>query len=336
MIRERFRGALLGTFVGDALGMPFEGMLPAAIAHRHGVVRELLPARLGRGTYTDDTEMTIAVAESLVARQGFDGRDMAERFLATADRRRGYGRGTLEALRRLAEGVPWQEAGTGTFAGGSFGNAAATRVAPVGLLYHSDLSMVAAAARASAQITHAHPLGKAGAAIQAAAVALALCAGLERPADLNTELVLGAIEALLLPNEALFRESLEKVAMMLARCPALPEDASAHLHAEQAEQVAAVLGNDSRAFHSVPAALYTFLAYRHSFAEAVTAAVALGGDTDTIAAMTGALAGAYHGAEAIPLRWWDGLERGPRGRDYVAGLADDLFLVWLERYSDGC
>ncbi|MCZ7662478.1 MAG: ADP-ribosylglycohydrolase family protein [Thermoleophilia bacterium] len=335
-VRSRFQGALLGTFAGDALGMPLEGMTPQAIAHRYGVVRDLLPARLGRGTYTDDTEMTIAVAESLVACRGFDGPHMAGRFLHTAERRRGYGRGTLEALQRLAAGVPWDQAGAGTFGSGSFGNAGATRVAPIALLYHSNLAAVADLARASSEITHAHPLGRGGAAVQAVAIALALCAGLEPPAGARPELFIETIEHRLLPQEALYREGLEKVVMMLERCPPLPLEASDHDRAGQAARVAAVLGNDSRAFTSVPAALYSFLAYAHSFELAVTTAVALGGDTDTIAAMTGALAGAYHGVGAIPERWRRSLESGPRGRDYVAGLADDLFLLWLERYADVC
>ncbi len=61
---DRARGALLGTFVGDALGMPYEGQPPDAVPDR----LEMVAARRGRGTYTDDTQMTIALAESLVGR----------------------------------------------------------------------------------------------------------------------------------------------------------------------------------------------------------------------------------------------------------------------------
>src|SRR5215471_981506 len=68
-IADRAGGALLGTFVGDALGMPFEGLPPASIP-RHV---EMTEARLGRGTYTDDTQMMIALAESLIARGRVDG-----------------------------------------------------------------------------------------------------------------------------------------------------------------------------------------------------------------------------------------------------------------------
>ncbi len=71
-IKENFQGSLLGTFVGDALGMPVEGWSPDTIAKHYGPVREMLEDRLGKGTYTDDTQMMIAVTESLVRCEGFD------------------------------------------------------------------------------------------------------------------------------------------------------------------------------------------------------------------------------------------------------------------------
>ena len=89
---DQARGALLGTFVGDALGMPFEGQPPAAIPRR----LEMLDARLGRGTYTDDTQMTIALAESLLERGRVDEDHLGGAFLTAYDPRRGYGAGTRQ------------------------------------------------------------------------------------------------------------------------------------------------------------------------------------------------------------------------------------------------
>src|SRR5690242_17929904 len=88
------RGALLGTFVGDALGMPFERQPPDAISERV----EMLAARLGRGTYTDDTQMMIAIAESLLDRGDVDADHLGRAFLASYDPRRGYGSGTRAVL----------------------------------------------------------------------------------------------------------------------------------------------------------------------------------------------------------------------------------------------
>ncbi len=64
-LKDKFKGALVGTHVGDALGMPVEGQPPELIQMRFGQVTEMIEARMGAGTYTDDTEMMIAVAESL-------------------------------------------------------------------------------------------------------------------------------------------------------------------------------------------------------------------------------------------------------------------------------
>lgn len=332
-VRHRFVGSLLGIFVGDALGMPVEGLASGAISYRHGLVRDMLEARLGKGTYTDDTEMAIAVAQSLVARRGFDGAHMAAGLVAGLDRARGYGRGTLEALDRVAAGVPWQRAGARIYGSGSFGNGSASRAGPVGLLLHRNVHEAMETARAQSDITHSHPLGRAGAAVMAAGVALALRWGTESRLPPEPASFLQPIVAGLQDHEHLFDECLDKVVHVLEQCPGLPAEAGDEERGHTAIRVAAVLGNDSRSFHSVPAAFYSFLAHPEDPEQALITAVSLGGDTDTIAAMAGALCGAYRGAEAWPDRWMGALEQGPRGRDYVTGLADDLFLTWLEIHS---
>ncbi|GAB4255934.1 MAG: ADP-ribosylglycohydrolase family protein [Thermoleophilia bacterium] len=330
---------MLGLMCGDALGMAVEGRPPVEIMRKHGMIRDLLPGSLPAGAYTDDTVTAGALAESLVARRGFDPEDFAGRLAATYEARRGYGRGTREVIARLATGVPWDQAGKSVFGVGSFGNGAAMRVAPLGLLYHGDLEVAARLARLSAQVSHSHPLGQAGAAVQALAIALSLRAGIggrpvADPAGLEPEGFLEEIEARLEAKEGLFRERLETVALLLDREQAPDLDSGPREVLAWAETVAGVLGNDSRAFQSVPTALYLFLSRRGNLEETLISAVALGGDTDTIAAMAGALAGAYSGLEALPQRWIEGLEEGARGRRYIAGLADDLFLLWLEEHAD--
>jgi ADP-ribosylglycohydrolase len=88
------------------------------------------------------------------------------------------------------------------------------------------------------------------------------------------------------------------------------------------------LGCNATALGSVPASLYCFLAGLESFEDAVVLAVSLGGATASIAAMTGAIAGAYHGVPAIPRRWRDRLPAGVLGAEAIERLADRL----LERY----
>jgi poly(ADP-ribose) glycohydrolase ARH3 len=173
---DRARGALLGTFVGDALGMPFEGVAPAEVPER----LEMLDARLGPGTYTDDTQMAIALAESLLDRDGVDAQALGRAFVDAHDPRRGYGSGTTEVLRLVRSGIDPHDAARSAFGGeGSQGNGAAMRIAPVAVCYAHDAAALAQAARASARVTHAHPLAVDAAVAQAAAIAAAL--NLEQP-----------------------------------------------------------------------------------------------------------------------------------------------------------
>ena len=150
-LRSKFVGALLGTFIGDALGAPVEGYPPDRLARTLGDLEELPPgsgqrqiaevvlgllagaAQPGTARYTDDTQMMIGVTESLAACGGFDGEDMARRFAENFEGHRGYGPGGYGAIQALRRGVPWDQAATRLFgAGGSFGNGGAMRVAPLG------------------------------------------------------------------------------------------------------------------------------------------------------------------------------------------------------------
>ena len=292
---DRARGALLGTFVGDALGMPFEGAPPSEVPEQ----LETLDARLGRGTYTDDTQMAIALAESLLQCGGVDEQHIGRAFLAAYDPQRGYGSGTRAVLSLIAQGVAAVDAAGRVFDGrGSLGNGAAMRVAPIAVRYSPDRQALLGAARRSARVTHAHPVGVDAAVVQAAAVAAAL-----RGAD-----PLEAARAA--ATTAQLREQLAHAAALVAVRPAPGE-------------VATALGNSSTAHESVPTAIYAAAAHAR-FEDALGFAVRCGGDADTIGAMAGAIAGARDGATAIPTRWRDTLEDGPKGRSHVERLAELL------------
>ena len=292
---DRARGALLGTFVGDALGMPFEGMPPSRIPER----LEMLDERLGRGTYTDDTQMAIALAESLLDRGEIDEEHLSRAFLAAYDPRRGYGSGTRAVLMLIADGVPAVEAAARLFGGrGSLGNGAAMRVAPVAIRYADDHEAMLEAARRSARVTHAHPVGIDAAVVQAAAVAAAMRHG---------DPLMAARAA---ASTAGLSDGLATAARLLAERPS-------------PQAVAATLGNGPVGHQSVAAAIYSAAAFSR-FEDAVTFAVRCGGDTDTIGAMAGAIAGARNGATAIPAHWRDALEDGEKGRSHVEWLADQL------------
>lgn len=313
---DRFRGALLGTAVGDALGMPVEGWHATSIARQYGAIREMLPARLGRGTYTDDTQMMIALAESMVRCQKVDGEDIANTYVKFCDPRRGYGGGALRALQRINNGISWRESGMGDFPGGSFGNGGAMRIAPIGIVYGSgDVERLREVVEAAVYCTHTHPLGIDGAVCLARAIGIV--AQHDPPSEcLSNDAGLKTIHAAVRTDE--FHAALDQIAQLLQKT------------ALSVEQVVSRLGHGVAAIEAVPAALYAFLAHSQSFEEAVVYAVGLGGDTDTIGAMTGALSGAYLGDSQIPARWLDALEDGKYGRSYIAQLAGQLLQVFSQ------
>jgi poly(ADP-ribose) glycohydrolase ARH3 len=306
-------GSLLGLFCGDALGMPYETQPPEAIPER----LEMEEARLGRGTYTDDTQMAIAVCESLLRSDGVDEDDLATAIADAFDPDRGYGPGTTTVVRLWGEGVPHAEAALRLFGGeGSSGNGAAMRVAPVGLRFFRDPERCAAEARRQALLTHAHPLGVDGAAAQAAAVAAAV----------RGEDHLAAARAAV--TTADLRGRLDAAAELAGRGG--PEGSGRARPPQRwppaaPAEAAAILGATVAAHESVPAALLAATA--PDFEAALTFAVRCGGDTDTVAAMAGAVAGARFGVEAIPARWLDALEDGEKGRSYVERLAAQLAAV---------
>jgi poly(ADP-ribose) glycohydrolase ARH3 len=291
-------GALLGTFVGDALGMPYEGLSAAAVPSR----LEMVEARRGRGTYTDDTEMMIVLAESLLEHGCVNEERLAQAFLERCDPTRGYGAGTLEVLALWGQGVPVDAAARRLFDGeGSLGNGAAMRIAPIAVLFADSPDELHAQAERSARLTHAHPLAVDAAIVQAAAIAAAL-----RGEDI---LVAGRTAA----RRSAMRGQLDQAAALLGSDvgPAA---------------VGELLGNSAIGHESVPTAM--FAAASHTgFEEAVSFAVRCGGDTDTLGAMAGALAGAACGSTSIPARWLDALENGHRGRRHVERLVGALLAA---------
>ena len=286
-LHSRFTGSLLGLFCGDALGMPYEDQPPEAVPER----LEMEEARRGRGTYTDDTQMAIAVCESLLRCDGVDEADLATTIAAAFEPDRGYGPTTTLVVERWRTGAATPGDGDPRAAT----NGAAMRVAPVGLRFAFDPERCAEEACRQARLTHAHPLATDGAVAVAAAVAAAV------RGDDHLTAAIAAVET-------------KEVRRRLARAVEM-RDAGAW-------SSAGLLGSTILAHESVPAAL--LVAAAPTFEEALTFAVRCGGDTDTVAAMAGAVAGARAGAEAIPARWLDALEDGAKGRSHVQRLAADL------------
>jgi poly(ADP-ribose) glycohydrolase ARH3 len=300
-LTNRFLGSALGTFVGDALGEPVEGWPHKAIYSRFGLLDTMLREE---ARYTDDTQMMIGILETLMEKGRFDPAVCAVRFQENFDPSRGYGRRIFGVMERISRGIPWDEVGTD-----SFGNGGAMRIAPIGCFYYSDLQAVQENAIMSARITHNHPEGLAGAVAQATAVALALQHGLLND-SIEAEDFVDRISTQVSSIDEGFAESLDGIKSISQRLSSRPTDSAI-------EAIGDRYGLSLRAIESVPAAIGAFV-LTSSFREAVVLAVNLGGDTDTIGAMAGAVAGAYYGFDQIPQEWMDPLENGEKGREYAA------------------
>lgn len=301
---RRVRGSLLLSACGDALGAPFEG----ANAVDPAAVEVWLSAPSSGLRWTDDTALTLALAEHLIGTGGTVDQDTLAVGFARAwahDPARGYGQGAATVLARIHQGTPWPQAATDLFNGqGSYGNGAAMRVAPLGLVPGLGLSAVAARARRSAAVTHAHLQAQDGAAVQAAAVAITIRSHPSTPVDPDEFVACLAGHA----HTTEFRTALQRIPLLLRQDP-------------DPAQVAAELGNDITATGSVPAAVAAFLRTPQDAGAAIRFAINLGGDTDTIAAMTGALAGARLGERGLPAAWERRLEAAARIRALAASLA---------------
>ena len=311
--------------MGDAFGVGFEGMHPdRATFHMSGLdspsVHHFVPKKFSRN-YTDDTDMTLALAESIVQTGGVDPEDIAKQFSLHCDLTRGYAIGTIKAVLALRAGLKWHQVARIVFEEGSFGNGAAMRVSPVGLFYHHDLDKIQEEAIKQASITHVHPLGQWGAVMQACSVGLAVN---QNPKEtFKKGQMVTNLREILWRGPIEYMRALNKIEEMFARGKKL-----------EAREVVQSLGNGVEAHFSVPSACYIALTYSPDFCEAIRAAISLGGDTDTIAGMVGAIVGAHVGEKGLPAEWIEQLEDGPRGCSFARSLAERLFETW-QRVHEG-
>ena len=310
LLQDKFRGAILGCFLGDAFGSGFEGMHPERAVFRLSNLSKNITR-----SYTDDTDMTLALSESIAESCEIDPEGIAKHFSLSCDLTRGYAIGTIKAVLAFRAGLQWHQVGRIVFEEGSFGNGAAMRVSPVGLFYHHDLDDLQEAAIKQANVTHVHPLGQWGAVMQACSVGLAVRQNPKEP--FKKEQMVTNLREILWRGPIEYVKALNKIEEMVAQGKKL-----------EAREVVRSLGNGVEAQFSVPSACYIALTYSPDFCEAIRAAISLGGDTDTIAGMVGAIVGAHVGEKGLPVEWIEQLEDGPRGRSFAREVADRLFNAW--------
>lgn len=296
----RARGALLGLVIGNQLGVPTEhcGTAGAIREAFPGGVRDLAPRPAG-SPFDDDAAMALELAESLVERGDFDVPDVARRWVRWMQRDgRGIGLTTRHALHLIERGIEPFEAGRmARDAGAAAGNGAVMRCLPVALRYYDDVDRLIRVSAQQAAVTHADERCTWGA------------------AAVNV-----AARELLHGNTSFVQEVLHRLESVAPRALI---DAIARVSGEQEDALPiAAPGEYGYVVHCVEIAFWCAL-HRRSLEEALIFLVEAGGDTDTNAAVAGALLGARDGQAAIPRRWLDQLGAAKE----ISALAERLLLA---------
>ncbi len=319
-LRDRFRATLLGCAIGDALGFPFEGAPPEAIARIPTIAEDFVSRPRGRfqkGQYTDDTQMTLALVEAITAEGRVDGRAIAQKLalLWRDGTILAAGAACTEAVERLLQGIPWMSAGAAI---GRAGNGAAARASPIGLYDHDDFARIPRDAEVQGVITHKDRRAQAGGAAVAAAVALNL--GDPLPPDIYCFRVAQAVA----PLDAEFASEIERLPQ-LARFEPMPASRVIARAGLAPLQQSDWPGISPYVVPSVLMALYAFLREPEDFRACMNVALRAGGDADSVAAMAGAISGAHLGCMGLPAR----LRRGVLNADRILLAADKLFELKL-------
>ena len=295
---ERAWLSLDGLSVGDAFGERFFG--PPEDAVRRIVNRERPEAPWA---YTDDTEMALSVVEVLQERDTIDQDALASRFAIRMQLGRGYGQGTYAILRAVREGGNWRALTQAGFRRmGSFGNGAAMRVAPLGGFFAEEpLDLICEQARLSAEVTHLHPEGVAGAVAVAVAAALAWRER-EKEGPLGQDWIKAVRDSV---PAGYTRDAIDEAL-------AIPMETSV-------DTAASVLGNGSAvtAPDTVPLCLWVAARRSDHFEEALWEMVSALGDRDTTCAIVGGILALKVGRNGIPQEWLrarEVLPLEPRGK----------------------
>lgn len=299
---ERARAALYGLAIGDALGMPTQMLSHAQILAQFGMLAGFEPAAadhpiaagMPAGSVTDDTEQAILLAEALLAGSGHvDAEAFARSLIAWEDDMRA--RGSLDLLGPSTKAaVAAVLAGTPADQAGAFGatNGAAMRVTPVGIIMGSqDLPVLVDRVVEASMVTHNTSVAIAG----ASAVAAAVSAGIDG-ADIAESIRCGITAARL--GEA--RGNWVAAASIPHRIELGVSLADENEPQVSLTRIRELIGTSLATQESVPAAFGILAVFPNDPWAACLAAAAQGGDSDTIAAMVGAIAGACRGLSGFP------------------------------------
>lgn len=301
--QQNIIGSLIGTAVGDALGLPYEGL-----SRNRGAKMLGRPDRyrllFGHGMVSDDTEHACMTAQALVNSAG--DVELFRKLLARQLRYwllalpAGAGLATLRAIVRLWMGFDAKN--SGVF---SAGNGAAMRAPIIGVVA-DDLQTLRVLVSASTRITHSDKKAEFGALAAALAAHMA-----SRQKHVSAE----DFQARL--TEMLDGEAEEFLALMAKTTQSVVQG---HDTLAFAESLGLGQGVSGYTYHTIPVAIHAWLTHQDDFRAAVVVVIQCGGDTDSTAAIVGGIVGASTGKDVIPAEWVSGLFEWPRSVSWMERL----------------
>lgn len=328
---DKFSGTLLGVSIGDTLGHPFEGMIRERIYSHFKDFKQYIKdnKRLFK-TYTDDTQLTLHTAEALIQGSGFNENNFVREYVNWLDDPPiGPGFGCISSIQKLKYGIPWKEA-----ASNSGGNGTAMRVSPIGLFYCKNIKSLNSAALKSSVITHSHPAAAAAALVIARAIAFLIDKSIETSFSIDAffETIISSISN---SQEKIWEEFIEilnrvkdnlnisveagliKFSQVGVKSPFFIEDylGKAFVH--------------PYAISTVACAIFVFLKNLNSFEECIIQLATAGGDSDTVGAIGGSLAGAFFGIRNIP----EDLINIVKQHKHILKVSEQLHLKFEEKYK---
>ena len=304
-------GCLLGTAIGDSLGLPFENLSRRSVAKLlRGPLEQSLV--LGRGLVSDDTELTVMSMQSLLDAGGnaaaFKNQLASRLQWWLLSLPPGVGGATAQSILKLWLGK--EPSRSGVF---SAGNGAATRTAILGVLLGDEPLRMRDFVRESTRITHSDPRAYEAALAVAVAASCAARLGPSSPREALTQFLQA------------YGVASHGAGAMLHEVALLKRGVQERWTVQQfANALDCRQGVSGYALHTVPVALYAWICHPTDFAAGVEAVVRCGGDTDSTAAIVGALVGAGVGREGIPAHWLEKLAEWPRSVRWMQRLAAQL------------
>lgn len=321
-MKNKIRGTIIGVAIGDALGMPTEGMSPENIKKKFGAINSYRSPKfksfhnLKKGQWTDDTQLTMAIGKSIINNKGINFEDIAKEHINSFQGdRRGWGKATINGCQLILSGTNWWSSGTKNAAG----NGPPMKISPIGILYGMGIinkfELINACSNIS-RMTH----GDIRATLAAIAQAYLIGIAIKLPYEVFSyelehipEFIKG-IEDIFYEDEdeyGSFYSSLSK-AIDMAR------------QAKSDNEIRVEIGIGPFVNESVAFTYAMLLKYHKDPKECIEKIIAQGGDADTTASIAGAILGAIHGYWKFPEKWRWGVEK----RSELITLADNLFSLY--------